>query len=168
MNMVNIPKNWPSSSEITYKNTVTYQGTTSDAMKTHHTLKDFVYIKKISDKTHPLYGQFGVFAKKGFQQYDIVAQYTGNLVRSDLSKDYRGSPYTAFLCESYDINADRSGNETRFINDYRGIQKKPNVALRTGIVNKKPVVLFICSKDISPGDEILTDYGTQYWEALGP
>ena len=162
--MVNIPQNWPSSSGITYKNTVNYQG--SNAMKTQHTLKDFVYIKKISDKTHPLYGQYGVFAQKGFRQYDILGQYTGNLVRSDLSKEYKGSLYTAFLCESYDINADRSGNETRFINDYRDIQEKPNVALRTGIVNKKPVVLFICCNDISPGDEILTDYGTQYWESL--
>ena len=58
----------------------------------------------------------------------------------------------------------RHKNELRFINDYRNISPSSNVIIKTTYIDKKPRVLFVVTKKIEPGEQLLTDYGEGYWE----
>ena len=61
------------------------------------------------------------------------------------------------------VDAKHVGNESRFINDYRGIAPKPNVAFITRHdVSKGLWVDVQVIELISEGDEILGDYGPEF------
>lgn len=61
-----------------------------------------------------------------------------------------------------------AGNETRFINDFRNTGHQPNVDFH---VEFEPLLgVLTCRvtscRQIKKGDEILTDYGDEYWSAI--
>lgn len=148
------PKNWPA--EIDYCNVQSYIG--FKKLK-----KDFipgVKIEKINDPTSVVFNQYGLFATEDFQKFDILGQYTGNIVNSS-----NGGIYVASL-DKCNIDAQKIGNELRFINDFRNISNSENVVIRTSYIDKKPRVIFIVTKDIKKGDQLLTDYGDDYWKCI--
>ena len=78
------------------------------------------------------------------------------------------------------MDATRQGNETRFINDYRGVLRQrssrepglgvasQNVEMLPEICNcGMPVVVVRCTRAIANGEEFLNDYGENYWEDYG-
>ncbi len=76
---------------------------------------------------------------------------------------------TARACEqvTYDIDAAKCGNESRFINDYRGTGAAPNIVfvpyrLLGGTVR---IAVRTC-RPVAAGEELLADYGEEYWTAL--
>lgn len=64
--------------------------------------------------------------------------------------------------ESLGVDAQKSGNEMRFINSHLNIAFSANVSMRTAYVNSYPHILIVCTQDIEPGDELLLDYGAAY------
>ena len=38
------------------------------------------YVKKISNKTHPCYNQFGLFSSKKYKKFDIIGEYVGEVL----------------------------------------------------------------------------------------
>ena len=100
-----------------------------------------------------------MFATKNFDEYDIIGQYTGKLVTLD-----KGGQYVS-RSENCGIDTIDVGNELRFINDYRNISSTENVVLRTTYIDKKLRVVFVVTKNIEEGGQLLTDYGNGYWEA---
>lgn len=73
------------------------------------------------------------------------------------------------------IDADRKGNEARFINDYRGIAEKPNAEFRELWDEKsgeRGMGVWVLpegrsgkGKGIRKGEEILVSYGRGFWGA---
>lgn len=73
------------------------------------------------------------------------------------------------------IDADKRGNEARFINDYRGITEKPNVEFKEIWDERKkergmgvwvlPEGKSGKMKGIRKGEEILVSYGRGFWGA---
>ena len=122
---------------------------------------DGITVEKILDSNHVLNGEYGVFAEKKFKIGDVIGQYTGKIVYGNVS-----GRYVAELTNTTElnINAETEGNETRFINDYRNIKNKPNCCISRTIIDNKPCVLFIVIDVINIHDEILVDYGTNYWD----
>ncbi|KAG8769340.1 hypothetical protein FRC12_005015 [Ceratobasidium sp. 428] len=59
------------------------------------------------------------------------------------------------------------GNEARFVNDFRGIQSKPNAVFRQGRDNRGWLEMSVWSgpHPIKKGDEILVSYGKGWWAA---
>ena len=146
------PKNWPEN--IKYTNVQSFQGYKNLKKDITHGVK----LDKINDPNNILHNQFGLFATKKFDEYDIIGQYTGKLVSSDKEGRYVSAS------ENCCIDALDTGNELRFINDYRNISPSNNVVIKTTYIDKKPRVLFVVTKKIEPGEQLLTDYGEGYWE----
>jgi hypothetical protein len=73
------------------------------------------------------------------------------------------------------IDADRKGNEARFINDYRGIAEKPNAEFKELWDEKsgeRGMGVWVLpegrsgkGKGIRKGEEILVSYGRGFWGA---
>ena len=149
-----------------------------------------VYFKRITDRDHPAYGEFGLFcalpdgAPPGTWLLDYVGHVTLGEDQNE-SSDYLSEfgPKGEFSCD-----ADRYGNEARFINDFRNTGKYPNVEfnfrrdrngeLRQGVYvklakdcNKKQKKLQGQEEGegtsrftgVKMHEELLVSYGKAYW-----
>jgi len=132
-----------------------------------------VIIKKIKENRHPCFGQHGLFAAVPLQKGETISNYVG-LVSKVSKKLFNPSKYVISMYEEngimLDIDAERIGNETRFLNDYHGIIEEPNVELQvdndtlTGDIHCFAIALH----EIQVGEELLMDYGEGYWDIISP
>jgi hypothetical protein len=147
-----------------------------------------VKITPISTPSHPANGQSGLFATKDLKPGTFILQYLGEVHAPSLASapspnsapnidPHANSDYDLSLDREHGIgiDADKRGNEARFINDYRGIADKPNAefkeiwderrkergmgvwVLKEGKSGK--------AKGIRKGEEILVSYGRGFWGA---
>ncbi|KAJ3777577.1 hypothetical protein FB446DRAFT_716883 [Lentinula raphanica] len=127
-----------------------------------------VLIRHITDKSHPAHNQLGLFASKKIPAKMHILDYIGEVHADErLSSDYDLSLVRLQGGESIGIDASTTGNEARFVNDYRGVKDRPNVVfidyrndsgeLRMGI--------WAGNEDIKKGDELLVSYGKAWWKA---
>ena len=118
-------------------------------------MKGFI-VKDITNKSHPVYGQKGLFATKKWNKYDILEEYKGELCA------YRNSDYMAgFNLEGYlgyGVDAKNNGNETRYINHFENITKNPNCKFVSALIDNKPKIFMVVVDDIYINDEIVSDY----------
>jgi hypothetical protein len=117
---------------------------------------------RVLPKGHILEGQKGLFATKAFSQYDVIGDYTG-VIRKSKSTDSENR-YLFKLVDDLVIDARDFGNELRFANSNINISDEPNVTSRISYIDGLPRVLYICTNDIEPGEELLIDYGDDYNE----
>ena len=68
--------------------------------------------------------------------------------------------------ESFGIDASKFGNEMRFINDYRNIADEENAYFVIDRERGEYQTRIVASRYIEPGEEILTDYGEEYWRVI--
>mmetsp|Transcript_12373 Transcript_12373/g.18769 ORF Transcript_12373/g.18769 Transcript_12373/m.18769 type:complete len:231 (+) Transcript_12373:115-807(+) len=111
---------------------------------------------------HVLCGEQGLFATKRFERFDVIGEYTGRIVDSDVGGHYVACLEDVSYDESLGVDAADIGNELRCINAYQGIGEKANAKMRTAYINSFPHVIIICTEDIEIGEEILLDYGEAY------
>ena len=127
-----------------------------------------VEIRKISDAAHPVCGAYGLFATRAFRVGDCVGEYVGDVVSAERASR-GGNGYIAALGAQGEetmpgIDAARCGNETRFINDARGVgDGVPNCRLVRTTIRALPAVLIIVVRPVRYGDEFLLNYGQDYW-----
>lgn len=119
---------------------------------------------RVLPKGHILEGEKGVFATKHFSQYDIIGEYTG-VVKKESTADEKNR-YLFTLTDDLIVDAQKYGNELRFVNGNMNIAEEPNVKSSVCYIGGLPRVLYICINDIEPGDEILVDYGNDYNESF--
>ena len=117
---------------------------------------------RILQGDHPLAGQLGLFSAKKFQQFDIIGEYCGEVFDSE-----GGGEYATYLEDrsgkyALGVNAASEGNESRFINHYKGIQEEPNVILKIAFIEELPRVMVVCLRDIEVGKELLLSYSAEY------
>lgn len=152
------------------------------------TYRSCVAIRPISNPAHPAYGQYGLFATSHIKPNTRFLDYTGMLTTStgywqcytdgvsflgEVHCDDRpASDYDLCLHRFPDgvcigIDAQMSGNEARFINDYRGISDKPNALFRDDRVSSGELRMSVWSstEGIRKGDEIVISYGKSWWRA---
>lgn len=127
----------------------------------------------------------GLFAEKTFPAHSRVIQYTGEkLTNSQLNKRYPGDKqgeYTVKVNKQYSIDARNSAKSSvaRYANDARGppgsvTQKHKNADLAHQRIGKKKntprdrVYIEANNRPISKGQEVLVDYGRDYWGATKP
>lgn len=128
----------------------------------------------------------GLIAKKEFDKGDDIVKYKGEVLTQDETDARYGrgvGPYT--ITSYYDrLKANRritdarntNSNVGRYANDCRPQDKRRGkcpgnnaifVETATRENKNKPAVLE-ANKDIHPGQEIFTNYGSQYWNTRGP
>ena len=91
-------------------------------------LSNRVYFKKITDPNHPAHGQFGLYcALDHIKPGSWLLDYVGHI---SLGEDQdKTSDYVSDFGEKSELacDANRYGNEARFLNDYRNTGSYPNV-----------------------------------------
>ncbi|KAI0762671.1 SET domain protein [Fomes fomentarius] len=133
-----------------------------------HTQKPPVAIQPISDPSHPAHGQYGLFATKKIPPRTLILDYIGEVHCDDrLASDYDLSLYRTTDHISVGVDAQHAGNEARFVNDFRGINQKPNVLFQERRTEGGELRMSVWSgsEPIKKGDELLVSYGKSWWRA---
>ncbi|KAF8845334.1 hypothetical protein BDN67DRAFT_941154 [Paxillus ammoniavirescens] len=125
-----------------------------------------VRIKFISHPAHPARGQYGLFAFKKIQPRTHIIDYIGEVhCQERPNSDYDLSLFRSQDGVNVGIDASVMGNESRFVNDYRGIRGKPNaefVEYRTA-VGELRMSIWSTGDTIKKGEEIVVSYGKSWW-----
>ncbi|EJT98222.1 hypothetical protein DACRYDRAFT_111195 [Dacryopinax primogenitus] len=163
-------------------------------------------ITKITDPAHPAFGQYGLFAAKKIPPKTWILDYTGvvhDQSGTDLTSNYdlclellprapgligacqlaskRGqgeAPDESDTPAYWDIAVDaaKSGNAARFINDFRGVPSKvkPNVEFQSrkidvsttkGRIEVVRIGVWSGKDGVAKGEELLLSYGRAFWRA---
>eukprot|EP00967_Tisochrysis_lutea_P092323 scaffold133041_cov31-Tisochrysis_lutea.AAC.2 len=117
---------------------------------------------------HPVAPQHGLFASESIPCGALIGNYTG-LVKLQQGKDssrYLVEVHDRQTGHRFDIDAEHYGNETRFINDYKGIAVLPNVAfvLHYAQGTGEMCVGVVTQRHVQKGEELLVDYGRHFWQ----
>ncbi|KAI1208588.1 uncharacterized protein F4807DRAFT_430227 [Annulohypoxylon truncatum] len=141
-------------------------------------------IVPIADPTHPADGQSGLFAARQLPPGSLILPYYG-VVHSSLLPHCRAhekSDYDLWLDRdgALAVDAEKAGNEARFVNDYRGISARPNSEFKECWDSRRgercmAVFVLPAGKNagknagkkvgagIGKGEEILVSYGKGFW-----
>lgn len=115
-------------------------------------------------KPHPLAGERGVFATARIEKEVILGEFVGEISLTDAPKDLSKYACCLKLGDQFlVIDPKTIANELAFVNDYRGLGKKPNVGV-TWIPHGGSFHFgFKTICPIRAGQELLIDYGDAYW-----
>ncbi len=120
-----------------------------------------VVIRPITVPSHPASGQYGLFASKKILPRSFIIDYVGEVHCDDRpDSDYDLSLYRAEGV-NVGVDASRMGNEARFINDYRGVNPKPNAVFQEYRTpgGELRMAVWSSTDSIKKGEEILVSYG---------
>jgi len=199
-----LPKNWPPSvpylTSPSYSPSLTPNHISSLRTRSSDTISipantpndpySLVKINPITTPSHPAKGQCGLFAAKDLKPGTFILQYLGEIHASPsklsppsvlspaAQKDpHANSDYDLSLDRELGlgIDADKKGNEARFINDYRGIAERPNAEFKeiwNEKRNERGMGVWVLpegksgkGRGLRKGDEILVSYGRGFWGA---
>lgn len=127
-----------------------------------------VRIRRIDEAGHPAKGQSGLFATKKIPPNTFILFYLGE-VHADPreASNYDLSLFRTQEGISIGVDAQKMGNEARFINDYRQVAAKPNAIFKEVRTEDGELRMGIWSAttEIKKGGEILVSYGKNWWKA---
>ncbi|KAL2913474.1 hypothetical protein HK105_206934 [Polyrhizophydium stewartii] len=135
----------------------------------HAAVNERVRICEITDERHPSHGQRGLYAAHALAAHTHVLDYRG-VVQSDDGAAVAESDYSVHMHGALSVDAAAAGNEARFINDFRGVAGRPNVALdtyRDAADGRVRVGVFTLNAAVAAGEELLVTYGRAFWRARG-
>jgi len=140
--------------------------------------------------TGPACPHFGLFAERNIPRHSVVCEY-GGMVRREDEGGYNPAPeYAVRLakCDEYVLegnNGDPYGdgylldgedhfNEGSLINDSRwslageedARHRRQNVVFLEVAVNGWPHTFIVTTRDVKKGEELLIDFGPDYWEKI--
>jgi hypothetical protein len=133
---------------------------------------NFVIVQQLTNAYHPAFNNgkgYGAFARMDLAPGQFIMEYAGKIINLLVAHLHSRFAFNGYL---YDfrgrcIDASDFGNESRFINDFRGIAYKSNVTARPCInpdTGRMGMCLFATSR-IKSGQELLLNYGAKYWIA---
>ncbi len=111
---------------------------------------------------------YGLFADAALAPGDVIGEYAGEL-SSDWKPLCEGGRFNPYLLRyprgcSLAIDAEKRGNEQRFVNHSSRPNAGRRYALRAGVLR----VLFVAERPIARDEQILLDYGADYWRGRQP
>ncbi|KAH9886574.1 hypothetical protein F4778DRAFT_472658 [Xylariomycetidae sp. FL2044] len=140
-----------------------------------------VNILPISEPSHPAKGQYGLFAARALPPGSLILPYYGHVHSSSppYSLAHEKSDYDLWIDRDAGlaVDADRMGNEARFVNDYRGVRARPNaefVECWDARRSERTMAVFVlpasrkqavkkAPQGIAKGEEIVVSYGKGFW-----
>ncbi|TRM60149.1 hypothetical protein BD626DRAFT_505659 [Schizophyllum amplum] len=174
------PSNWPASLRYTeayvYHSSVDTAArgfirgtTTTSSSHAEEPSRHWVAIRRISEAGHPAAGQYGLFATKKIPAKTRILYYIGEVHADERNEsDYDLCLHRFSSGVSIGIDASRTGNEARFVNDYRGVRPKPNAVFtdeRVASSGELRIAIWSGTDGIKKGEEILVSYGKGWWTA---
>ncbi|KAK6065207.1 SET domain-containing protein [Seiridium cupressi] len=193
-----VPSNWPanfpyllqpshanhlSKSQITALRTRPADLTTEIPSNLPRGPSALVKITPIAIPTHPANGQSGLFAARPLPPGSLILPYYGivHSASSPHSLEHEKSDYDLWLDREAEVavDADKAGNEARFVNDYRGVRDRPNAEFREcwdPRIGQRCMGVFVLPAGknaakgkgkgdggIAKGEEICVSYGKGFW-----
>ncbi len=140
--------------------------------KRYGSLIEIGYTAKMSVKLVNKQVGYGAYAEQLISKGDMICEYTGIVEQETYGSDnlYLWD-YPTILFEktasgrrkkiTFCVNAEKSGNIARFIN--HSLRKYQNVGIELIPFDGSWHVVYLAKRDIYPGEQLLTYYGTQYW-----
>eukprot|EP00035_Acanthoeca_spectabilis_P021360 m.437803 g.437803 ORF g.437803 m.437803 type:complete len:259 (-) comp18158_c0_seq1:107-883(-) len=122
-----------------------------------------VAVRRVTSKEHPACGQHGLFAARYIPPRTHVLDYVGFI--TDETRCSTTSDFIMRLDGPLSVDAERCGNQARFINDFRGVAAKPNVELVLGSERPPTMQVWTAAEGVAAGTELLLSYGKGFWEA---
>lgn len=116
----------------------------------------------------------GLFTKEKFTRGDIVCEYEGEILPWSECLDraeqgYEG--YVFYITRNRCIDAyftpeavGRYANDAKGFNRVEGLRNNAQYEIKTREGEKR--VFIVATRTIHPGDEVLVDYGDDYWKNL--
>jgi len=155
-----------------------YTGNDRDNERIHPLIEEksvhsHLTINKITDEDHPLskgaQAHYGVFATDEIKKGNDLGTFGGivRLMPKGWKEKSEKCDYALVMDLghfTYVIDGKKWANEMVLMNDYRGISKNPNVHFKTIIHRGRYYPMFYAAKEIEKGDELVWDYGDQYWQ----
>ncbi|CAO3594110.1 unnamed protein product [Absidia cylindrospora] len=127
-----------------------------------------IRIKKITDKSHPCCGAYGLVAAQNLAPRQLILDYLGVVEYKSYSSS---SDYVLRYGIDLSIDAEKCGNEARFFNDFRGVATGPNVCFLNYLDERteriRVGVFVLGNKKIKKGEELLVTYGKSFWSNRG-
>lgn len=129
-------------------------------------------IRKL-ESPHPMHGSYGVFATGKIAAGEEIGEYVGELQLMSKDLFLQSKIERSDYCWQHEIkgqilliDAKKVANELAFINDYRGVSESPNV--KPAWILHKGVFHFCYEavREILPEEEVLVDYGSDYWKTF--
>ena len=122
----------------------------------------------VTEPHHPAAGQCGLFAAADLAHGTWVVDYVGAVSLGE--HEDKTSDYVCDFGEHSELalDAQRVGNEGRFVNDYRNTGKHANVEFRLRRDRRGELRqgIFVCAKGgVREGEELLISYGKGYWRS---
>ena len=192
--VTSLPQNWPTS--LPYLTTPSYSPSLT---KSHLTAlrtppmppstlpilplprgpSPLVRITPITNPLHPAHGQSGLFAARDLRPGELIVPYLGELHPGSTTDPT--SDYDLWLDREADVAVDaaRTGNEARFVNDYRGVPgaERANAEFRDvwwEDLGERGMAVFVLpagkravgrarTVGVGKGEEILVSYGKGFW-----
>lgn len=118
---------------------------------------------KLQKKTSPDYvvkkstAGLGLFALREYKRGDFIIEYTGEKITTD-EANRRGGKYLFTVSSEFTLDGKGRENTARYINH----SCKPNAEAE--LDEDELRVRIYAKKKILPGEEIMYDYGSEYWD----
>ena len=112
---------------------------------------------------------YGLYTDRAINKGEFVGEYIGLLLLRRIFSQIEGDycmryPKLSHTLSYYTIDAEKMGNEIRFINhDY-----VPNLQACTALENGIGHCVFTALRDIDAGEQLTYDYGEDYWRYRDP
>jgi uncharacterized protein len=121
---------------------------------------------EIRDSSLPGAGK-GLFAKIFIPKNTRIVEYKGKISAWKEVDNNGDIGYIYYVTRSHVINAATYPKAlARYANDARGISRVKGVTNNSEYVEEGLKVYIKSNKDIHPGQEILVDYGKEYWDVI--
>lgn len=108
---------------------------------------------------------WGVFAGKDFKKREYISEYGGKLRKKGRLDSKNAYCFEYIIAPgiytSYTIDAREQGGIGRYINH----SAKPNLLTTLATVDEINHVIFIAKEPIPKGEQLLYDYGADYWKS---
>lgn len=121
----------------------------------------------MTDPRHPACGQRQLCAASAIPKGALILDYLG-VVHHEATASTTSDYIIRFGdLHGLSIDAEKAGNEGRFVNDYRGIAPRPNAAFDLSLRKDSGAVHMSiwALQGIRKGEEILVSYGKGFWRA---
>lgn len=122
---------------------------------------------EVKESILPGAGQ-GLFAKDFIPKGTRITEYKGKITTwKEVDDDDGNNGYIYYVKRHHVIDASRhTGTFARYANDARGLQRVRGVSNNAGYVEEGLKVYIESRKDIPAGNEILVEYGKEYWDVI--
>jgi len=109
----------------------------------------------------------GLFTKKIIPKGTRIVEYKGRITPWKELSGKNFNRYIFYVKRDHVINASPYKKAVaRFANDAKGLTKVKGIANNSSYEQEGLQIFITATKDIAAGDEILVDYGKEYWDVV--